>query len=168
VAVAANSYGTAAGVAALTPRWAAGDDFVSATRPTLAQVEAWIDQVSSVVNSFLAESGFSIPVTDTDVINSVIPFIEQEVASIVEGVNGAGRFGPTAKPSGKRGRWALIMDDAETFVKANAAGFERLGATRAQDFTDSVAVRSTDEVGDTINPIFQRKQYGNAFQNWDQ
>ena len=68
MSIGANSYGSAAGVAALVPRYANGSGtFATTDRPTLAQVETFIDSVSGILNSILAEAGFQIPVTDDDV-----------------------------------------------------------------------------------------------------
>lgn len=166
--VGANSYGTAAGVAALTPRFANGTGtFATTDRPTLAQVEAFIDQVSGIVNSFLSQQGFAVPVTQADVVLSLTMFVQDEVAAIVEGVNNAGRFGPTSKAPGKGGRFAIILEDVKAYIDGNAYGFELLGATRTYNVLDGVAYRDTDNSGDEVAPIFERKAFGNVFKEWD-
>ena len=171
MAIGANSYGSTLGVAALVPKWASGSgdsaNFTTTTRPTLAQVESWIDSVSGMINSILAEAGFRVPVTDDDVKDSLDFFVNEEVASIAEGVNGNGRFGPTSKTLGKRGRFAILLDEVKMFVEANAAGFERLGASRSFDVTSGIAFRDTDNSGAVSAPIFQRTAFGNVFKDWD-
>lgn len=169
--VGANSYGSALGVAAFVPRYASGSGdsatFTTSTKPTLTQVEGWIDSVSGLCNAMLAEAGFTIPVTDSDVVGSLALFVNEEVASLAEGVNGSGRFGPTSKVLGKRGRFALMLDDVKLFIEANKAGFERLGAARSYSATAGLAFRDTDERGNATSPIFQRAAFGNLFENWD-
>lgn len=160
--VGARSYGTVATVATLTPRFANGSGaFDATTRPTITTVESQIDQVSALLNTVLAEQGFSVPVSQADCLLMLAMFVTEEVAAIVEGINGSGRFGPgqPAKGSGK-GRFALIMGDVETFVSANANGMERLGATRTQSLMEGIAYRDTDESGAATFPIFQRKSFG--------
>jgi len=168
--VSANSYGTAAGVAALVPLRASGTgdsvNFTSSTRPTITQVEAQIDQISALVNAMLAEAGFSIPVSQASGVLLLTQFVQQEVAAIVEGINGSGRFGPTAKQVGGRGRFAVLVEDAHEFIEVHKVGLERLGATRSTSVSSGIAYRDTDEGGDDTFPIFQRDAFGNEFDDW--
>ena len=83
------------------------------------------------------------------------------------GVNGSGRFGPTRKQVGRQSRFVMIMDDVQEFVAGNELGMERLGAARDQVTATEILTRDTDEAGDTIHPIFQRKAFGNVIANWD-
>ena len=162
------SYGSLEGVGALVPKWSGTNgDFADTTRPTDDFVVRWIDQISGLVNTILAEAGFAIPIDEEQVRFQCAFFVEQEVAAIVEGVNGFGRFGPQAKSGGKKGRFALLVEDVEAFVMANKTGFQRLGAARSQDEAESIGYRDTDESGDAVSPIFQREAFGNAFPDWD-
>jgi hypothetical protein len=168
MAIAENSYGSVSGVAVLVPRYAnTSVAFDLTTRPVLAVVENQIDQISGLVNAILAEAGFSIPVYQVDVRMALDFFVTQEVAAIVEGINGSGRFGPTSKSEGKKGRFALIMDDVKAFIEANTIGFERMGATRSYSATSGLAFRDTDERGNATFPIFQRDSFGAAWTDWD-
>ena len=169
MSVGANSYGTAAGVAGLTPRYAnTSATFDGTTRPTLTQVEAYIDQVSGIVNSYLAQEGFSVPITQADVTLALTMFVQEEVAAIVEGINNAGRFGPTTKAPGKRGRFAVITEDVKAFVEGNAYGFNLLGATRTKSALSGIAYRDADESGDDVTPLFERKAFGDVSKEWDE
>lgn len=166
MAIGANSYGSTGGVAALTPRYAAaGGVFDGTTKPTLAQVEGFIDQVSALLNTMLARNGFVIPVTQADCKLTLAMFTNEEVAQIAEGINGSGRFGPGQKQVG-RSRYQLITTDVQEFIDANAAGFENLGAGRTTSAMGEVGVSSTDGSGNDIFPIFQRAGFGNQFDNW--
>lgn len=164
--VAANSYGSAAGVASYVPRYANGSaTFDTATRPKLDQVESLINQISSLVNAILASNGFGIPITQADVVLAITIFIEQEVAAIAEGINGSGRFGPTTKTPGKS-RFQIIMEDIAAFVLEHADGFENLGAARDQSTGMEILTRGVDAAGKESFPIFQREAFGNVFENW--
>lgn len=167
MALLTNSYGDTGEVASLVPRYAsAGGAFDLTTRPTISQVESFCDQVSALLNALLAQHGFSIPVTNSDAVLMLDLFVNQEVASIVEGVNGIGRFGPTAK-NASGSRFTMIMSDVMDFVKSNAIGLERLGATRTYDPIAGIGYRGQDEGGDDTAPIFQRDAFGNSFKDWD-
>jgi len=156
-------YGTSAGVAALTPRYANGTgDFNTTDRPTKAQVEALLTQVSNLLDSILAEVGFTTPVTDTEVVSILTFFAQDEVAAIAEGINGSGRFGPTTKGP-QKSRYARIMEDITAFVYEQAEGFERLGAERTGQI--NILYRNTDESGLTPTPLFGRTDFGEAYKD---
>ena len=165
--VGANSYGSAAGVASYVPRYANNsatfDD--TTTRPKLAQVESFINQISSLVNTILASNGFHIPVSQADVVSAITIFVEQEVAAISEGINGSGRFGPTTKTPNKS-RFQIIMEDISAFILEHADGFENLGAQRDQPSGTEILTRGVDAAGKESYPIFQREAFGNVFENW--
>lgn len=165
----ANSYGSVLGVAALVPRYTDNQaaSFTAATRPTFSQVETWIDQMSAILNGALAEAGFTVPVANADVRNMLALFVNEEVASVCEGINGSGRFGPTAKQPGGKGRFAVLIDDALAFIEGNKAGFERLGAARAFAATAGLAFRDTDNAGAATFPLAQRAGFGNIDTDWD-
>src|SRR5574341_553003 len=167
MAIGANSYGSTAGVSGLVPNFPTGGSFTAGTRPTLTQVEGWIDSISGILNSMLAEAGFAVPMSDDDVKDALDFFVNQEVASICEGVNGSGRFGPTCKQVGRQGRFAIMLEDVKALVDGNKAGFERLGAERAYDTTSSIAFRDTDESGEAVAPLFERKAFGDTTFEWD-
>ncbi len=161
-----NSYGSASGVAAYVPRYANNSaTFDDNTRPKLAQIESFIDQISSLVNAILASNGFHIPITQADAKSAVTIFIEQEVAAIAEGINGSGRFGPTTKtPS--QSRFKIIMEDINAFILEHADGFANLGAARDQPTGMEILTRGVDAAGKESFPIFQREAFGNIFENW--
>lgn len=151
----ANSYGSTAGVAALTPRYANSSGlFDTTTRPTLLTVEAQIDEISGLANVILSQVGLTVPIAQADAKLALDIFVNEEVAAIVEGINGSGRFGPTTKEPG-RSRFRIIMDDLQSFVSQQAQGFENLGVPSSKQ-TVSIGFSAAD-----YNPLFTRDQFGN-------
>ena len=137
--IGAHSYGSTSGVAVLVPRYAnASFVFDANTRPTISTVESLIDQVSALANSILASALFQTPVTQADVKLALDIFVNEEVAAIVEGINGSGRFGPTAKEPGQS-RFGIIMDDLKSFIQANKQGWVNIGATVNTIETESLS-----------------------------
>src|SRR5688572_23351036 len=154
MAISANSYSSTAAVAALTPRYANTSGlFDTTTRPTLASVEALIDEVSGLANSMLASAGFVTPITQAFAKLALDIFVKEEVGAIVEGINGSGRFGPTTKEPG-RSRFRIITDDLKIFIESNAQGFQNLGATRS---LESTVIGFSDE---EHTSLFARDQFG--------
>ena len=170
MSIGANSYGDTGEIAALVPKYAtASTVFDTTTRPTLLQVESLVDQVSAVVNIILAEFGFAVPVSEATAKLALDLFVNEETAALVEGINGIGRFGPTAPDQrGRgRGRYALILDDVRAFIEGQALGLELLGATRTRDNSSGLAFRDTDTSGDSTAPLFQREQFGETYADSD-
>lgn len=156
------TYSTAQRVAEFVPRIADQDnEFTTDTNPKLATVELWLNQVSSVMDSYLAQAGFSVPITEESVVLVIDLFVAQEVAALCEGVRGSGRFGPTNKAP-HNGRFSSVFRDVQLFVKDNAVGFERMGALRNNSEHWGIAVRDTNEAGDPIFPHFQREAHENG------
>ena len=164
------SYGTAAGVGALVPRYANSSvTFDGTTRPTLTTVTALLASINSRLDIMLSSAGFTVPITDADIVPTLDFFVNEEVAAIAGGINGSGRFGPTAKKPGGS-RFAIITTDIQDFINVNAAGMATMGAARSgQSVTAGMAYRDTDEAGDTIYPLFERKAFGDALfrKDWD-
>lgn len=162
------AYGSLAGVGVLVPRFSGDGAFTATTRPASATVTSWLASVSGILNAQLATSGFTVAVTDADVTPILDLFVNEEVAALVEGVNGSGRFGPTAKEGkGEKGRFALILDDVKAFVAGNAYGLEVMGAARPHKPSSMIGYRDTDEAGSETFPLFQRKSHGETFSDWD-
>lgn len=171
MALATNSYGDTGEIASMQPRYANTDTpgiFDTTTRPTLLQVESFTNQVSAVVNGMLAKEGFTIPVTEDDTLLALDLFVNEEVASIVEGVNGSGKFGPSGKKGGGKGRWAVLFEDVVKYINKFASGWEALGATRSGASTlQGLGYMTADNQGNAVFPIRVRQEFGNTFEEWD-
>ncbi len=163
-----NSYGDTTEIALLVPRYANSGVFDETTNPALTTVESETDQVSGMVNSVLVQEGFEIPVTQADVKLALDGFVNKMVAEIINGIRGAGRFGPTSQTKGQaKGKWFMIMEDTTAFIKGMALGFERLGATRTYNVTAQLGYRDTDQSGTETQPIRQREEFGETYEDWD-
>lgn len=169
-----SSYGTAAGVGAIVPRYAGNTgDFTGTFSPTDVQVCSFIDKTSALLNVILSDHGFAIPITEPNSILACEAFIEEEVASIIEGINGSGRFGPVGAQVGSQnripssGRFGLVTSDIQNFVQLNALGFERMGCIRTQAPTEQISYIEMDQSGQLVPPLFERKAFRNIAQEWD-
>lgn len=117
------SYGDKNEVAALVPRYAnTSGVFDQLTRPTQAQVTAWLAQISAVLDAYLATKDYSVPVTEANLNAALDLFTNEETAAIAEGVNGSGRFGPTSQNKKQQGRWAIIRGDVTDFIDGLLVG----------------------------------------------
>lgn len=163
------TYGTAANVAALTPRFAdAGTGlFTTTTRPTLAAVENKMAQLSAMIDALLAENGYTVPVTDSDVTPMLAAFVEEQTASMVIQTNGSLVQGPITSSNGAvMGWWSYMTREVKDFLGTVVNGLERMGATRSSGISTAISFRETDSAGNEIAPLFQRGAYGNVVKDW--
>ena len=167
MAVATNSYGTVAEVAALVRVYTNAGSFDTTTHPTEAQVKKFIDRISAILNALLAEAGFSIPVTQADCVLVLDHFVVEEVADLCEAANRSGRFYMPESQLRGRGRFRVILSDAKVFIEVHAEGFEALGATRSRTLTYGLGFWRQDDAGDDIEPIFSRKWMRQQAIDWD-
>jgi|GEM_PF-1240266 hypothetical protein len=163
--LATNAYGAVSDVAALTSRFTNNGIYDASTRPTISQVETWINRVSSTLNILLAEQGFQIPITQADCVLTLALFVSTQVADLCNYANSAGRFFQNQNYT--VGPWQTIQKEAAAFIAEHAAGFEALGAPRATLGLNGLDARTLDDAGDDIEPWFARKQFGNTVTDWD-
>jgi len=168
MAIGANSYGSLTEIAALVPRYAndAGT-FDGSTNPTGTRVEKFIDRVSAVVNAYLSQLGFTVPISQADAKLLMDNIVVEQVTLMVEGVRGSGRYAPNSKQIASRGMMSVLTEEVMTYLDAVAVGLEDLGATRSKSTISRISYRDADENGDATFPLFQRSGFGNTFTDWD-
>lgn len=159
MAIGANSYGSVAEVEALAPRYTNSGVYDATTRPTLIQVEKFIDRVSGMFNLLLAEEGFDIPVVNADAKLVCDEFVIEQVVQLCHGANGSGPFAPGSERLRNRTAFAIISSEAAGFVSQHAVGFEFLGAARSRAQTFGLGCTLTDSDGDDLVKMFSREDW---------
>lgn len=137
-------YGTANGVAAHAGTWTRGGTFynasnsplVAATKPTLAQVNSWLEQISDMFDVALANEGFVVPVTATKSANMITLEVERIVADLCDRANGMGRL--TADRVLHIGYMKVIGNEIRAWVLERATGLENDGVPRTQAQSEAV------------------------------
>lgn len=167
MAIGANSYGSVAEVAALSPLYVSGGTFDATTRPTLTQIEKFIDRVSGIVNALLAEAGFAIPVSQADAKLALDDFVVDQVVGLVAYANGAGPFVPRNEMRSRMTPTKAILESAGAFIGAHASGLQALGATRTRNLTYGLDCRTEDAAGDDLVPMFHREMIEHEIVDWD-
>ncbi len=166
------SYGSIEEVAALVPRYTNTDgNWIAkaesgATRPTLEDVERYVDRVSGLINTYLAQEGFNVPVSEPIAKAALDDLAITFSVELCHVSNSAGRFF-TDRQLRKFSPLQVIRDEIAMWITSHAAGLENLGAARGTSLAEQIAFRDLDNSGDEIFPIFQREAFGNKFQDWD-
>ena len=166
-----DSYGTPEGVAALAGTWTNGgifndaDAYTEASNPSLTNVVLWIDQVSGILNTILATYGFNPPLTKPNSLLAADFIVNRITADLVDYARSKGRFVSAGFVKGGMSVWQAVMNDISAWVQENAPGLEANGEDRGGTAL-KIGVRSHDENGSEMFPIFQREAFGNKFDNW--
>lgn len=157
-------YGSADHVAKLVPQHATpAGRFDESTTPSLATVEAELEQTSALLDVMLASLGFDTPVTNSTAALMLDGFVNKTVAEVVKAIRGGGRFGPGVK-EGRKTLVGYVMEEVRSFVESVAEGLEGVGVSRSMDpLTGGFSYRATDERGYSVSPLFQRAEFGDLF-----
>lgn len=150
MAISASSYSSVAEIVAMTRHVLSGSQaYSSNTRPTLTEVERFIDRVSGVLNSALAEAGFSVPLTQATAVLACADWVTTKTTQLVELTQPG--FGFAEGMGSKKGAGSLY-EDACKFVKSNALGWKRLGATVSHATSEGFIYTGMDTRAERADP----------------
>lgn len=128
------AYGSASGVAALSSQWTNDDgEFDVSTRPTLAQIEDFLDQVSQLMDTALADEGFVTPITIAAVLGEIGLLVNGVVKDLADYSHSTGRF--FAEKTLETGMSPFMTVDKELheWVKRKVVGLETQGCLRINE-----------------------------------
>ena len=136
---------------AFTRHLLAGEtSFNITTRPTSTEVNRFLSRISGVMNSALASRGFTIPVSQADVLVAVNDWAVTRAAEYTEATQRGVGFG-----NGEGSRTAVLGNlhaDAIEFVTTNERGWKRLGAGVDQKLSQGLQFTGLDAAGDRNDP----------------
>jgi hypothetical protein len=167
-------YGTIEGVAALARTWTENNTFADetiyavGTNPELHSVISWLNEVSAMLDVALGKYGFVVPLSSTAGRLSAKSIVEQITADIVKYVNNQGRFFSERFVDSGMSVWKAIRTDLDLWVLEFAPGLANAGETQHSSDIDAIGFSDHDESGEKMFPIFQRKGFGNTFDDWTQ
>lgn len=160
MAIAANSYGSVADVAALTRRFTNNGSFDTTTVPTLTQVERFIDVVSGTLNIALSGEGFTIPVTQADAKAALDAVVTEAVADLVQAANSTGRFFTDKAIERGVSPMRAVRREMSEWIESQITGFAALGVSRNSGTTSGILSKESDDNGDEVSALFTRKGFG--------
>lgn len=159
-----NSYGSVAGVAAYVRRLTnSGATFDTSTRPTLVEIEAFIDQCSDVLNGWLAAAGYTIPVTQADAARVLARYANIGAAGHAELSLRAGGYNADDE-NRRENKFLDMFMQAEAYI--NSGALAALGAATSSDNPPpplaGLRVGGVTTGGLGLRPMFRRTSFG-----WD-
>lgn len=157
MAVSARVYGTVARVEGYVRDIPVGGSFGDNTRPTLTDVENFINTVGFYLNNILATAGYTVPVvqgTNPDAYEYLVGVNAGGAAWHVLGAIPGESWEPVDRQLARSRRQVLEkqVKDAVELIKSGG-----LNAEKTDSLSDRFVVGSaTDEDGNTTKPIFTR------------
>jgi hypothetical protein len=126
------SYGTSAGVGGMSALWSDNGVFSVSTTPTLAQVNTWLDQVSAMVDTALADEGFSVPVTVAAVVKELDLLVNGIANDLVDYSHKAGRFYSERSLYSGASPFMILDKEIHSWVQRKSVGFENQGVPKTE------------------------------------
>lgn len=166
MALDANSYSSVADVAAWTRHLLDGESsFAVTTRPTLSEVEGFIDDASAMLNDAIAAHGFSVPITAAGPKRSCDLWVRAKAAAYVELTQRAQGF--DGQDGNRSSAFLNLFEDAFAFVAQHAKGWKQQGVTVSESVSEGLSFTGlkkhserTDPDSTTIEqPMFRRRQF---------
>jgi len=165
----ADSFSSSAEVTAYTRHLLDGQSaFNSTTRPTLTEVEKFIDRASGVLNVAIANAGFT-PATVYANSTAKLACDDWVTQKAVKYVELTQRGTGYSAEEGSRTAAFDMGEDATAFIKMNALGFIRLGVSQTNKLSDGLAFtgltvqadRSDPDDTSLEQPLFTRRRFDN-------
>lgn len=157
--VGANTYGSVAGVAAYV-RHIAGSGFTTTTKPTTAEVEAFLNQRSAILNGWLAQQGYTIPVTQADAVLVLANYANVGAACDVELTQRAAGYNAD-DPNRRENKFCAEFMRAQAYIESGALAALGVPATGAPGPLAGLAVGGVTSGGLRLRPVFKRRSLGN-------
>lgn len=135
------AYGNVFAVAARCLELANPDgNFSSETKPTLAQVQSWLDDASALMNVEFAKCGFPTPITNTVILTILDPIAEYRAAAEAESIrNIESTSWENASDETKPKHWMDLYTAAMKGLTAERClALEILGLDRTKDLSDGL------------------------------
>ena len=167
MALDASSYSSVADVLALTRHFLDGaNTFDDATRPTLTEVEGFIDDVSADLNDAIRACGLAIPISAAGPKRSCDLWVRTKAAAFVELTSRSAGF-DGSETSRHRELYDLMGADAFEWVEKRCQSWVDQGATQTDETSAAftyTALKKHSERSDPDNttreqPMFRRRMF---------
>lgn len=171
MAISANSYSSVADIEAVCRHLLdSASGFDVTTVPRLAEVEAFIDDLSGMLNTAIAAAGFPIPITNATAKLACDIWVRSKVVGWVESTQRASGF--DGETNTNRADWFMdLYGPAKAFVEEMMEGWVNLGITQTNDASDGLnytalnihSERTDPTVTTREQPMFRRHQWSGRY-----
>jgi hypothetical protein len=161
VALDASSYGSVVGVTRYVKRLTVNGAFTATSSPSVADVEAFLDEQSAVLNGWLARAGYSVPVTNATGARVLARYANIGAAGLVELTQAASGYGAEGEDT-RENRFLAEFKAAEAYINSGALAGLGVPQTTAGLGLAGLSVGGRTSGGERLRPIFTRTGFGNT------
>jgi len=123
-------YGSAEGVAALSKMWTDDGSYTTASKPSLADVEKWLGEISATLDTHLANEGFKTPITVPEVTPELDILVNGIVKDLVDYSRASGRFFTERRLDSGMSPYMIIDKELADWVTRRSIGLESRGVLK--------------------------------------
>lgn len=155
-------YGSIAGVAAYVKRLtSAAGTFDTTTKPTLTEVEAFLDQASDTLNGYLARNRYVIPVTAARAIDVLARYANLGAAGLCELSQRSAGY--SDEDNQRENKFLKLFEGAKDYIASGALAALGAGvqSTGVPPPLAGLRFGGTTRTGQALKPIFTRTGFGN-------
>jgi hypothetical protein len=146
-----DSYSSTAEVLTFTRHLLDGETtFNSTTRPTLTEVERFIDRASGHLNVAFAKTGLATPIVNSTAVLTCDDWVTARAAEYVELTQRG--VGYSEGEGSRTAAFHNLARSAEQFAKENALGFKYLGVTQVRKASDGLQFTGQTAQVDRADP----------------
>jgi hypothetical protein len=153
-------YGSTSGISKYVKHLTSAGSFSASTKPTLTEVGEMLDESCAILNGWLAQAGYIVPVVATRAAAALSRYANMGGAGLAELSQRSGGYSETDE-NRRENKFLAEFYKAEAFIMSGALA--ALGAT-----TDEIgaslsgfSVGGRTSGGQTLKPIFTRTSFGN-------
>jgi len=148
MALRGDSYGTVVEVLAYSRELLDGQStFNSTTRPTLTEMEKFIDRASGILNTSFNVQGLTTHITNSTAKLMCDAWVVEKATAYTEATKAGSGFDGSRTVS-----FSSMQEDALKFAEANALGFKRLGVVAAYPLSDGLINPAETVQADRTDP----------------
>jgi hypothetical protein len=150
MAIRSDSYSSVTEVTAFTRHLLDGSlSYNSTTRPTVSEVEKFIDRASGVLNAAVATAGLKTPITNSTAKLACDDWVTARATEYVELTQRGTGF---SEEEGNRLGFKNLFKNATQFVTELRGGFIQFGVTQTQAISTGLAFTGMDAQGQRDDP----------------
>jgi hypothetical protein len=155
-----SDYGSAAGTAKYVRHMTASGSFTTGTKPTLVEVTEMLDESCAVLNGWLAENGYTVPVTATRAVSALARYANLGAAGLAELAQRSAGYSETDQ-NRRENKFLAEFNKAEAFIASGALGGLGAATTDEPPALSGFSVGGLTVGGQRLRPIFRRNSFGN-------
>jgi hypothetical protein len=153
-------YGSAAGTAKYVKHLTKNDAFDSTTRPTLAEVGEMLDESCAILNGWLSQYNYTVPVVATRAAAALSRYANLGAAGLAELAQRSAGYSETDQ-NRRENKFLAEFAKAEAFIAKGGLDGLGISPTTIPTPLSGFSIGGKTSGGLALRPMFRRSSFGN-------